>query len=442
MKTESISNDAQVLPGLFLSAVKPGVTRRELWAWAMYDFANSGYTTVVITTVFSTYFVGVVAAGKTWGTLAFTAALSLSYLVVMLTMPSLGARADAKAAKRRLLFTSTVGCVAATWFLALVGPGDIALGVLVLAVSSYCYCVGESVVAAFLPEIARPEALGRVSGWGWGFGYFGGMLTLGLSLALVAWASGRGLAASEYVPYVMLLTGFIFAIAAIPSFVFLRERNLPTQRRADGWLQRLGNAWCETSEHFPDFRLLLICGAFYHAGIAVVVTLAAIYATEAMGFTMAQTMALVFAVNIGAAAGALTFGHLQDRIGHKKALSITLWGWIVMVLIAYAAVQVWVFWIAAVIAGLCMGTSQSAGRAMVGVLAPSHRPAEFYSLWTFATQLAAVTGPLCYGLVTWATAGNHRLALLLTGLFFVAGLLVLMRVDFARGALVRDTVAV
>ena len=333
MKTEPISNDAQVLPGLFLSAVKPGVTRRELWAWAMYDFANSGYTTVVITTVFSTYFVGVVAAGKTWGTLAFTAALSLSYLVVMLTMPSLGARADAKAAKRRLLFTSTVGCVAATWFLALVGPGDIALGVLVLAVSSYCYCVGESVVAAFLPEIARPEALGRVSGWGWGFGYFGGMLTLGLSLALVAWASGRGLAASEYVPYVMLLTGVIFAIAAIPSFVFLRERNLPTHRMADGWLQRLRNAWRETSEHFPDFRLLLICGAFYHAGIAVVVTLAAIYATEAMGFTMAQTMALVFAVNIGAAAGALTFGHLQDRIGHKKALSITLWGWIVMVLV-------------------------------------------------------------------------------------------------------------
>src|SRR5690606_33842533 len=156
------------------SALNPGVTKREVWAWAMYDFANSGFTTVVLTTVFSVYFVGVVAEGKSWGTLAFTAALSLSYLLIMLTMPALGARADARAGKRRLLFTSTVGCVAATCLLAFTGPGDIAWGLLVIALSNYCYCVGESIVAAFLPEIARPRALGRVSGWGWSFGYFGG----------------------------------------------------------------------------------------------------------------------------------------------------------------------------------------------------------------------------------------------------------------------------
>src|SRR5690606_2218271 len=118
------------------------------------------------------------------------------------------------------------------------------------------------------------------------------------------------------------------------------------------------------------------------AGIAVVVTLAAVYATEAMGFTMEQTMMLVFAVNIAAAAGAFLFGYLQDRIGHKPALFVTLVGWIVMVLLAYGAVDVRVFWLAAVVAGLCMGSSQSAGRAMVGALAPPRRLAEFYSLWT------------------------------------------------------------
>src|SRR3546814_4236245 len=106
-----------------------------------------------------------------------------------------------------------------------------------------------------------------------------------------------------------------------------------------------------------------------------------------MGFTMAQTMLLVFTVNIAAAAGAFLFGYAQDRIGHKLALSITLVGWIVMIGLAYAAVQAWVFWLAAMVAGLCMGTSQSAGRAMVGALAPRQRLAEFYSLWTFATQL-------------------------------------------------------
>lgn len=419
-------------------ALNPGVSRRELWAWAMYDFANSGYTTVVLTTVFSAYFVGVVAAGRDWGTLAFTSALSLSYLIVMITMPSLGARADARARRRRFLFISTAGCVGGTAMLALAGPNDIAIGLFALALSNYCYCVGESLIAAFLPEIAKREALGRVSGWGWSFGYLGGMLALGVSLAIATRAEAQGLPAQAYVPSIMLLTAAIFAVAAVPSFLFLRERSAATHRPAEGLWQRLGNAWLDAGANFPDFRRLLLCGAFYQAGIAVVVTLAAVYASEAMGFTMAQTMLLVFTVNIAAAVGAFCFGHVQDRIGHKPALAITLAGWVVMVLVAYAAIEAWVFWLAATLAGLCMGTSQSAGRAMVGAFAPPGRLAEFFSLWTFAIQLAAVVGPLFYGVVTWVSGGNHRLALLLTGSFFLLGLAVLARVNFARGMQARD----
>lgn len=419
-------------------ALNPGVSRRELWAWAMYDFANSGYTTVVLTTVFSAYFVGVVAAGRDWATLAFTSALSVSYLVVMLTMPALGARADARARRRRFLFISTAGCVAGTAMLALAGPNDIAIGLIALAISNYCYCVGESLIAAFLPEIARPQALGRVSGWGWSFGYFGGMLALGLSLLIATRAEGAGLAAQDYVPWVMLLTAAIFAVAAIPAFLFLKERASATGRPEAGLWRHLALAWRDTGDNFPDFRWLLICGAFYQAGIAVVVTLAAVYASVAMGFTMAQTMMLVFTVNIAAAVGAFSFGHVQDRIGHKLALAITLFGWILMVLVAFVAVQAWVFWLAATLAGLCMGTSQSAGRAMVAAFAPPGRLAEFFSLWTFAIQLAAVVGPLCYGAVTWVSGGNHRLALLFTGSFFVVGLVVLARVNFARGMQARQ----
>lgn len=424
--------------GLFQQALNPGVTRREVWSWAMYDFANSGYTTVVLTTVFSAYFVGVVAQGKAWGTFAFTAALSLSYLFVMLTMPALGARADARAGKRRLLFTSTVGCVTMTCLLSFTGPGNVVWGLLFIALSNYFYCVGESIVAAFLPEIARPKALGRVSGWGWSFGYIGGMLALGLSLSIVIRSDAAGLAASQYVPRVLLLTAAIFAIAAIPAFLFLRERTPASHKPPENLFSRLISAWRDTRDHFPDFRLLLCCGACYQAGISVVITLSSVYATQAMGFSMMQTMMLVFTVNIAAAAGAFLFGYVQDRIGHKLALTITLVGWIIMILLAFAAVQAWLFWVAATVAGLCMGTSQSAGRAMVGALAPKHRLAEFYSLWTFAIQLAAVVGPLCYGMVTLVSGGNHRIALLFTGLFFVAGLALLTRMNFDRGIRVRD----
>ena len=422
-------------PGRMAGALNPGVARREVWAWAMYDFANSGYTTVILTTVFSTYFVSVVGQRAPWATLAWTAALSLSYLLIMLTMPRLGARADARAAKRRLLYTSTTGCVAATLVLTQAGPGDVWLALAALAVSNYCYCIGESVIAAFLPELARPDALGRVSGWGWSFGYCGGMLTLGLSLAAVSLGESRGLTATEYVPWVIVITSAMFALAALPSFFLLRERAVPQGMalNAPGMLSQLAAAWRDTSIHYPEFRRLLMCGACYQAGIAVVVTLAAVYADQVMGFSMPQIMLLVFTVNIGAAVGAFSFGYVQDRIGHKRALGITLIGWIVMVLVAYAAVTVAVFWVAAILAGLCMGTSQSAGRAMVGALAPGKRLAEFFALWTFAVQLAAVVGPLTYGVVTWLTMGNHRLAILVTGVFFVGGLLLLTRVDVRAG---------
>ena len=152
-----------------------------------------------------------------------------------------------------------------------------------------------------------------------------------------------------------------------------------------------------------------------------------------LGFKQTDTMALIFLVNIAAAVGAFAFGHWQDRIGHRRALAITLWGWIVMTVLAVLATSAPLFWVAAVMAGLCMGSSQSAGRAMAGLLAPADRLAEFFGLWTCAVRLSAICGPITYGLVTLLTAGNHRIAIFSTGLFFVLGLVVLRRVDMQRG---------
>jgi MFS transporter, UMF1 family len=169
-----------------------GVRPREVWAWAMFDFANSGYTTVVITAVFNAYFVSVVAQGAVWGTFAWTLALSVSYALIMLTAPLIGAYADAHAAKKKLLVLTTVACVASTAALGLVGPGELALGIALVVVSNFFFGSGENLIAAFLPEIARGRALGKVSGWGWGLGYLGGLLTLGLCLADVTWAQTQG----------------------------------------------------------------------------------------------------------------------------------------------------------------------------------------------------------------------------------------------------------
>ncbi|MBL8315064.1 MAG: MFS transporter [Rubrivivax sp.] len=419
-----------------LECLHPGVAKREVFGWAMYDFANSGYTTVVLTAVFNAYFVGVVAGGAEWATLAWTLTLGASNALVMLTMPALGAYADAHAAKKRLLLASTLGCVLATAWLARAGAGDLWLAVVAIVLSNLCYAYGESLTAAFLPELARPEALGKVSGWGWSWGYFGGMLTLGLSLAYVLWAQGQGLPATHFVPVSMLITSVIYAVASLATFILLRERAVPAPQAAGALLvgawARLHRTWRE-ARRYEDFVWLLLCAVCYQAGIAVVIALAAVYAEQVLGFKQAQTMALIFLVNIASAVGAFAFGYWQDRIGHRLALTATLWGWVLMTLLAVAATSPGLFWVAAVVAGVCMGSSQSAGRALAGLFAPADRLAEFYGLWTFAVRLSAIIGPITYGLVTLVTGGNHRLAILSTGAFFLAGLVVLRRVDVERG---------
>ncbi len=417
----------------FGSALNPGVKRREVWAWAMYDFANSGYTTVVLTAVFNAYFVSVVAGNAAWATFAWTAALSVSYAMVMVAGPVLGAWADAHGRKKPLLALTTVICVFGTIGLAWAGPGAVAWAVAFIVISNFAYAIGENLSAAFLPELARPEALGKVSGWGWGLGYFGGILALGISLAWVMTAESRGTTTSEAVGGTMIITAVIFALASLPTFFLLRERSTPTGvMGARAAFQRLKET-ARSTRRYKDLLLVFACGTCYQAGVATVIALAAIYAEQVMGFKTKDTIMLVLVVNVTAAIGALAFGYAQDRLGKVVALRITIVGWIAMTVVAYSSRTPDMFWVAANLAGLCMGSSQSAGRALVAYLSPAGRSAEFFGLWGVATRLAAILGPLTYGAVTWVTGGNHRLAILLTAIFFVAALLVLFLVDERRG---------
>ena len=414
-------------------SLNPGVARREVFAWAMYDFANSGYTTVVLTAVFNAYFVSVIAANAEWATFAWTAALSVSYAIVMLIGPVLGASADAHASKKRQLAISTIVCIAGTVALVGTGPGTVAWAVACIIVSNVAYSMGENLCAAFLPELSRPEALGRVSGWGWSLGYFGGILALALCLAWVMTDEARGSTPTEAVPGTMIITAAIYGLAALPTFLWLKERGTPTGALGTrAALARLMET-ARDARRYTDLLLVFACGVFYQGGVATVIALAAIYAEQVMGFKTQDTIVLVLVVNVTAAIGAFSFGYAQDRIGKTNALRTTIVGWVVMVVVAYFSETRASFWIAANLAGLCMGSSQSAGRALVAYLSPPERSAEFFGLWGVAVRLAAILGPLTYGAVTWITSGNHRLAILLTGVFFIVSLVILAFMDERRG---------
>ena len=372
--------------------------------------------------------------GAGWATLAWTVGLSISYAIVMFTMPAMGAWADRHAAKKKLLMLVTVACVVSTAALSWVGPGQVTLAIICIVISNTFYSYGESLTASFLPELAKPEGMGRISGWGWAWGYLGGMLSLGICLAYVLWAQAQGQTAGQFVPVTMWVTAGIYALAATLTFVFLKEHAQPQlsrERAASQW-QQLRQTFQE-AKAYKDFMQLMACAVAYQGGVAVAITLAAIYAEQVIGFQPQETMMLIFVLNIAALVGALVFGYAQDKIGHKLALSLTLLGWSITCIMAALTSSKEVFWWAAALAGVCMGSSQSTGRAMAGMLIPTHRLAEFFGLWTFAIRLASIVGPLGYGLITWLTDGNQRLAIASTTLLFVVGWLLLLPVNVQRG---------
>jgi len=262
-------------------------------------------------------------------------------------------------------------------------PVRVWLGLLLIVLSNFFYGSGENVIAAFLPELATGRDLGKVSGWGWSLGYMGGLLSLGCALAYITWAQGHGQDAAHYVPVTMLITAGLFALSSLPTFLWLRERAVSQPgRHTHLWrdtFSRLGHTLAHLRQ-YRDLTRFFVCIVFYQAGVQAVIALAAIYAQQAMHFQIQDTIKLILVVNITAAIGAFVFGYVQDRIGHIRTIALTLLGWIAMVLIAASAEGRDAFWLAANLAGLCMGASQSAGRALVGYLSPRARLAADTSL--------------------------------------------------------------
>jgi UMF1 family MFS transporter len=306
-----------------------------------------------------------------------------------------------------------------------------------VVLSSVMFATGENLIAAFLPEISHQDGMGRVSAYGWTLGYIGGLSALGLCLAYVARAQRQGWEAADYVSGTMLIVAAVFALAATPTFIWLPERAVPLPgRRGKPYLQagfrRLRRTLGEASR-FRDLWRFLVALTVYQCGINTVVVLAAVYAQEVMGFTIQDTIVLVMVVNLTAALGAFLFGRIQDHLGSVPTLALTLAVWIVATGLAFAAERRTGFWLAANLVGVAMGSSQSAGRALIGQFTPPTRAAEFFGLWGLAGKLAAVVGPFSYGLITHLTAGNHRLAIVSTIVFFVAGLALLATVNESRG---------
>jgi UMF1 family MFS transporter len=407
--------------------------RREIFAWSLYDFANSAFTTLVVTFIFSAYFTQAIAADPDRGTVLWSRAVNISALIVALSTPLLGAIADDSGRKKAFLFWLTGLSVVFTALLFFVKPGMTTTALILFVIANIGFEACNVFYNAFLPEIATKETIGRISGYGQALGYAGGLVCLVIALGMIrGWLpSEDGLA----VRATNLLVAGWFALFSIPFWFVIRERKPEGQHSilasARHSLGRLGETFRNLRNYSEAFKLL-IARMIYNDGLVTVFSFAAIFAAAAFGMETDQIIVLGITLNVVAGIGAWALGFVNDWIGGKKTIMITLVVLIVATVLGATAPSVKAFWIASIILGFMVGPNQAASRSLLGVFIPEEKHAEFFGFFAFSGKLASVLGPLAYGLVLGAT-GSQRLAMGSIVVFFVAGLVLLFWVDEKKG---------
>ena len=416
---------------------QPPVTRREILGWAMYDVADSAFTTVIVTTAYALYYSKVVVGDPQRADFLWGLGASISEIIVAVLAPILGAIADYSGSRKRFLAVCAATIVFFTAALYFVGPGMAALGLALYIAANVGFAGGGVFIDSFLPGISNDQNAGRISGLKWAFGYASGLVALALCYPLAAGLNDNptpeSLARARLIPVVVAL---YYAVAVVPTFLFLRERSVPRPLPPGESYITVGFRQLKhTLRHISRYKeLLKLLAAFliYNDGVVTVIYFAARYASDTIGFTSQEVIGMFIALNVVAVVGALGFGRLADMIGQKRVIMISLGIWIAAVVLAYFAETKASFWVVAGLAGIGIGSAQSVTRSLVALFTPKENAAEFFGFLGIAGKALAFLGPLVFGTISAAT-GSQRPAILSIGIFFVVGMVVLSFVDEAKG---------
>lgn len=411
---------------------------RAVWSWALYDFANSPFTTLVVTFIYASYFTQAIAPDPIRGTALWSRAVALTALVVALLSPLLGALADRGGYRKLFLMLSTALCIGGTVGLYPVLPGDVGAALLWFVTANIGFEVGMVFYNAFLPDIAAPGKIGRISGWGWGLGYLGGLLVL--VVALIGFVQpatpwfGLSTEAGENIRATNLLVAAWFAVFSLPLFLLVRE----DRSRVSPAGQILRDAMTQFRATFGEIRRyrqivrFLLARLLYNDGLITIFAFGGIYAAGTFGFEIREILIFGIALNVTSGLGALAFGSLDDRLGGKRTLLITLFGLIGTTLLAVLAPSKPWFWVAGILLGIFVGPNQSASRSLMGRFVPPDKENEFFGFFAFSGKFTAFLGPALFGVLT-AAFSSQRAGIAVVLVLFLAGLALLAGVDEREG---------
>ncbi len=423
-------------------AAKPGDAERrtaglQVGSWCLYDWANSAFTTLVVSFIYSAYFSDAFADDAGRGTALWSRGVTVSALGIAVLAPIAGVLAD-RGGRRRYLIVSALVCVAATVALAFVRPSQpnaVLTALTLFVVANVAYEIGLVFYNAFLPSLAPPGRIGRISGYAWGIGYAGGLSALAVALVVfvpetplfgISTAEGFNLRATN-----LLVAGW-FLLFSLPAFILLRDE---TPRDAGGASIRSAFAGlAATVRHLRRYRqagLFLLARLFYNDGLVTIFAFGGIYAVGTFGFSFTQLVMFGIVINVAAGLGAAAFGILDDRAGGKFTVGISIAALAAATLLGAVAQTQAGFWTAAVLVGIFAGPNQAASRSLMARFAPPRHESEFFGFFAFSGKVTSFLGPLLLGVLS--DVYNQRVGIASLLIFFLIGGVLLWRLDEREG---------
>lgn len=409
-----------------------------IWSWCLYDFANSPFTTLVVTFVYATFFTEVIASDSVTGTALWSRGVTITALLVAALSPILGAFADRGGFRKLFLALATAVAIAATVGLFFPEPGDVLPALILFVIANVAFEMGMVFYNAFLPDITPSSKIGRVSGYGWALGYAGGLLALVVALFFFIrpddpiFGFTRDL--GEHVRATNLLVAAWFGVFSLPLFLLIKEDrsqiSAPGRVLKDSWLQ-LKNTFFEVRK-FRQIIRFLVARLVYNDALVTIFAFGGIYAAGTFGFETEDILVFGIVLNITAGFGAFVLGHLDDILGGKRTIEISLVGLILATALAiFAPNRTW-FWVAGILVGIFSGPNQSASRSLMGRFVPPRKENEFFGFFAFSGKLTAFLGPAILGILT-DVFESQRAGISIVLVLFVIGFVLLMFVDEEEG---------
>ena len=400
---------------------------KTIFAWSMYDFANQPYTTLIITFIYSAFFVNYIAGDEQQGTFLWANAISITAITVAFISPILGAFADNTGYRKSFLVFFTLICCLFTSLLYFPDKGDIFLALTFVVISNISFEMGTVFCNSYLNDLSSKKNIGKISGNAWGLGFVGGLLALLVSFLLFDVNN------SSEVKQVNLFVAAWFLIFSLPTFFFLKDSKRQKINKEN--ISSSFNSILQTFKEISKYKIIvrfLIARLFYNDGLITIFALGGIYAIGTLNFTMQEVLILGIVLNVFAALGSFVFGLIEDRIGVRKVINLSL---VVLVISTFLAfISPWTiypkifFWISGVLLGTMVGPNQSCSRSYMAQIIPEDKKNEFFGFYAFTGKATSFLGPLMFGFLT--KIYSQQIGLLSVLVFFIIGLIIFNKREY------------